>query len=211
MTRLLALAAVLLVAPAAARAQGGEPATITAEPIVLSHAGATGGAMPADTTADTATPEALLAALYDVISGPAGQPRDWARFRRLFAADGRLVALGRRPDGVIVQRTLTPDDYVRASGDFLVASGFTERETHRVIHRYGHVAHVFTAYEGTFSTDGTPGSVKGVNSVQMIETGGRWRILMVLWNDEATAGAPVPASVDRSTRICRWNARYRQR
>ena len=199
--RALAAAAALFTVPAIAsthlaRAQNGEPATIADEPVVLMQGAAAAAAALPDSVADTASPEALVAALYDVISGPAGQPRDWARFRRLFTSDGRLLALGRRPDGTIGQSTLTPDDCVTRSGAFLVAAGFTERETHRVIHRYGHVAHVFTAYEGTFTNEGQPGVVRGVNSVQMVETGGRWRVLMVLWNDEATAGESVPASFE---------------
>lgn len=176
----------LVAAPALVHAQSRGPAEIAGDIAVA----------VVDSVADTATPEALVAALYDTISGPVGQARDWARFRRLFASDGRLVALGRRPDGTIAKRSFTPDDYVTRNGSFLVTNGFTERETHRVMHRYGHVVHVFSAYEGTFTQNGTPGVVRGVNSIQLVETGGRWRILTVLWNDEATAGEPVPASFD---------------
>src|ERR1700734_1099153 len=42
---------------------------------------------------DVDTLEHLLASLYDVISGPAGKPRDWDRFRSLFLPDGRLGAI----------------------------------------------------------------------------------------------------------------------
>ena len=38
---------------------------------------------PAAKPADVASPDAILAATYDVISGPAG-PRDWDRFNSLF-------------------------------------------------------------------------------------------------------------------------------
>lgn len=198
MRRIAFAALSLLAAPALVYAQGtATTATAVVAPAEISGeiGFATSAAVP-DSIADAASPEALVAALYDAISGPVGHARDWARFRRLFAPDGRLVALGRRPDGTIVQRTLTPDDYVNGSGAFLTQSGFTERETHRVMHRYGHVVHVFSAYEGTFTREGQPGTVRGVNSIQLVETGGRWRVLTVLWNDEATAGAPVPASFD---------------
>ena len=33
---------------------------------------------------DVASPDAIIAAAYDVISGPAGQKRDWNRMRSLF-------------------------------------------------------------------------------------------------------------------------------
>ena len=40
--------------------------------------------------ADVASPDAILAATYDVISGPATQKRDWDRFRSLFIPGARL-------------------------------------------------------------------------------------------------------------------------
>ena len=49
--------------------------------------------------ADSASSEAIIAALYDVISGPAGQARDWDRFRGLFAIGARLLPAAPRPDG----------------------------------------------------------------------------------------------------------------
>jgi hypothetical protein len=39
---------------------------------------------------DVDTVDHLVASLYDVVSGPAGQ-RDWDRFRALFVPDGRLA------------------------------------------------------------------------------------------------------------------------
>ena len=51
--------------------------------------------------ADTASPEAIIAALYEVISGPAGQARDWDRFRGLFAVGARLLPAAPRTDGSV--------------------------------------------------------------------------------------------------------------
>ena len=48
---------------------------------------------------DTTSPDAIIAALYDVISGPAGQARDWDRFRGLFAR--RAARPGRAEAGRI--------------------------------------------------------------------------------------------------------------
>src|SRR6202034_4850851 len=39
---------------------------------------------------DVDTVDHLMAALYDVISGPMGKQREWERFRSLFLPDGRL-------------------------------------------------------------------------------------------------------------------------
>ena len=46
--------------------------------------------------------DAIVAALYDVISGPIGQQRDWDRMRNLFVPGARLIPAiyrpGQRPD-----------------------------------------------------------------------------------------------------------------
>jgi hypothetical protein len=47
--------------------------------------------------ADVQSVDGIVAALYDVISGAAGKPRDWDRMRSLFAPEGRLMAVGARP------------------------------------------------------------------------------------------------------------------
>ena len=68
--------------------------------------------------ADVASIDALLRAVYNVISGDAGQPRDWDRFRTLFYKDARLIPSGKNAQtGAVGARTLSPEDYVkRASG-----------------------------------------------------------------------------------------------
>ncbi len=45
---------------------------------------------PAD-PADVESVDAIIAAVYDVISGPAGQERDWDRMRSLFIPGARLI------------------------------------------------------------------------------------------------------------------------
>src|SRR6202453_303021 len=67
----------------------------------------------AKNASDVDSVDHLVAALYNVISGPAGQPRDWDRFRSLFLPDGRLGAIRpdtaeRKSDAVF----LSPDMYV---------------------------------------------------------------------------------------------------
>src|SRR4051794_34368366 len=89
----------------------------------------TPAAAPAN-PADVATMDAIVASLYDVISGPAG-PRNWDRFRSLFAPGARLIATGVRPTGEVVSRVMTPDDYAQRNGSFFEKNGFFERELSR--------------------------------------------------------------------------------
>ena len=44
---------------------------------------------------DVATPDAIIKAMYDTISGPAGK-RNWYRERSLFLDGARLIPIGKR-------------------------------------------------------------------------------------------------------------------
>src|SRR5205807_1162699 len=69
---------------------------------------------------DVNSVEAILAATYDVISGPASKKRDWDRFRSLFYPGARLIPAGKRPNETEIRaRVLSPDEYVERSAPFL--------------------------------------------------------------------------------------------
>ena len=62
---------------------------------------------------DAATIDAILNALYDVLSGPAGQPRDWDRLRSLFLPDARIIPVVSTPGEPARARLLTIEDFIR--------------------------------------------------------------------------------------------------
>ena len=110
-------------------------------------------AMPQADSADVASPEAIVAAAYDVISGPAG-PRDWDRFRSLFGEGARLIPTGCNPETKACgARVLSPDDYVQTAGAYFNDNGFFERGIHNEVERYGLIAHVFSTYESRHAAD----------------------------------------------------------
>ena len=51
----------------------------------------TGGTVPTADPADVSSVDAIIAAIYDVVSGPAGEERGWNRFRSLFDSEARLI------------------------------------------------------------------------------------------------------------------------
>jgi len=104
-------------------------------------------ATPAARPADVATVDGIVAALYDVISGTAGQPRDWDRMRSLFAPEGRLMAVGARPEGVYALRAMTVEDYIARNAKAFATMGFFEREAARSTETFGQIVHVFSTYE----------------------------------------------------------------
>lgn len=149
--------------------------------------------VPAAAPADVATPEAIVAALYDVISGDAGVERDWDRFRSLFHPTGRLSPSGMNREGQGVVRSITPEDYIARSGPLLVGEGFHEREVARRTERFGHIAHVWSTYESLHSLSDPQPFARGINSIQLFHDGTRWWVISVYWQGE-TPAAPIPAA-----------------
>jgi len=140
--------------------------------------------------ADVATVETLLAAVYDVISGPAGQVRDWPRFHGLFHAErGRMMASRAAREMVAGAPTrelvhLSPAEYEARSGPVLEARGFFERQIAARVETFGDIAHVFSTYEARTTLDGDV-IARGVNSFQLWWDGTRWWVLSILWCTES--------------------------
>ena len=97
--------------------------------------------------ADVESVDGIVAALYEVISGPAGKPRDWDRMRSLFAPEGRLMAVGARPDTSYVLRAMSVDDYIARNSKAFATMGFFEREAARTSETFGQIVHVFSTCE----------------------------------------------------------------
>src|SRR5262249_50713280 len=103
---------------------------------------------PAAKAEDVATLDAILAALYDVISGPKGKPRDWDRMRGLFAPGARLIpCLPKDSRGKVATRVHTVEEFIARAAPASEQRGFFEREVARRVDRFGHVAQVFSTYE----------------------------------------------------------------
>jgi DNA-binding beta-propeller fold protein YncE len=140
---------------------------------------------------DVASVDAILAALYDVISGPAGQKRDWDRFRGLFAPGARLVPTGRRQDGTRVIRVISPEEYATTIGPQLEAGGFFEREIGRVTESFGNVTHAFSAYDSKRTLADPQPFARGINSIQLVHDGTRYWVLSIFWDSERP-DMPIP-------------------
>jgi hypothetical protein len=181
MHRLTQLGLALAFAAPAALAQQAAPATPTA---VAPPAAPAAASMPAAKAADVASIDAIIAAVYDVISGPAGAPRDWDRMRSLFAPEGRMGAMVARPDGSYVLRAMSPDDYIARNTKAFGTMGFFETEKARTMETFGQIAHVFSTYEARHAKEDAKPFMRGINSIQLINDGKRWYVLNLIWQAE---------------------------
>src|SRR6476659_1884906 len=130
--------------------------------------------------ADVSTLDGIMKAVYDVISGDAGKPRDWDRFRSLFHKDARLIPSGKNAQtGVIAANALTPEQYVTRVEPFFAKEGCYERELARHVDTYGNIAQVFSTYQSFHSpSDKTP-FMRGINSFQLFNDGKRWWVVTI--------------------------------
>jgi hypothetical protein len=146
---------------------------------------------PAANPADVSSPDAILGVLYDVISGTAGQKRDWNRFRSLFLPSARLIPTSQNPAGGERAQTLTPDDYVARAGAYFEKNGFFEKEVARKAERFGGIMQIFSTYESRHSAADVAPFARGINSVQLFFDGSRWWIVTVFWQEERPS-YPLP-------------------
>ena len=147
----------------------------------------TAAKVPAD-PADVESIDAIMAAVYDVISGPAGELRDWDRMRSLVADGARLMPTFVNPQGVRGMNVWSVDDYIDRAGPWLEENGFFETEIGRVTEQFGNVVHLMSAYDSRWKEDDPEPFTRGVNSFQLWNDGERWWILSIFWEDERTAG-----------------------
>ena len=140
---------------------------------------------------DVGSVDAIVASLYNVISGPAGEKRNWPRMRTLFIREAKMMATNIRPDGSIGKKVMSVEDYIASSGPMLEKTGFFEREIGRKTEQYGNIVHVFSSYDSKRKADDEKPFMRGINSIQLWNDGSRWWIISILWQSE-NEKMPIP-------------------
>jgi len=140
--------------------------------------------------ADVSSLDGIIAAFYDVVSGPAGEARDWARDSTLYLPGVRFVVVSRDEGGHLAAGNFDHGTWATASSGSL-EQGFYEQEIHRVTRRFGPITDVFSTYVWRTTEDGPAGG-RGINSIQLFDDGERWWITGAIWTSEEP-GNPIPA------------------
>ena len=142
--------------------------------------------------ADLAGIDTAIRGVYEVISGPPGQKRDFDRMRSLFAPGATLKAIG--PKGL---RGGSLEDYIARNAAILERDGFTERELGRRVELWGGLATAWSAYDGRTAN----GSFheRGINSFQLVKVDGKWLVASILWQEE-TPENPLPAELIKGSK-----------
>lgn len=137
------------------------------------------------------TLDSTIKTLYAVISGEKGEKRNWKQFKFLFKPDAKLIPSGKDKSGNYKVRYMSPDDYIKGSGKWLVKNGFFEKEIHRKVDAFGNITQVFSTYESFYTeADSTP-FMRGINSIQLLNDGKRWWVINIYWTQESE-DFPIP-------------------
>lgn len=191
-------AASLLALNLAPAASAAEPASVPAS-VATSYAvavqdnplGANAACGMGEPDSASRSPETLVRALYEVVTGAAGAKKDWARMANLFAP-GAIVTTTTHRGGAFLADPQTPAQFAALNERLLGQRNFYEREVTQRIESFGHIAHAWSTYETRDQPDG-PVRVRGVNAFQLLNDGQRWCILSLTWDAE-TAAHPLPAA-----------------
>jgi len=187
--RSLALITILALAiPATAQTAAPAPAPKPMPASIATHPDWPAAKNPADVD----TIDHLMASLYDVISGPAGQQRDWDRFRSLFLPDARMgvirpatPATADKPafkgDAIL----FTPDSYVERDDPYFKANPFYEHGIANRIETFGNLTSVWSTYESRKAPSDTKPFERGINTLQIVHARGRYWIANIMWDDES--------------------------
>ena len=137
---------------------------------------------------DVESIEAIVAAAYDVISGPAGKKCDWKRERSLFISGARLIPTAvdaGRNDVDLAPQVLDVDAYIARVQSYFATTGFYEKEVARRVEQFGQIAHVWSTYESRHDPNDAEPFMRGINSIQLFNDGSRWWILSIYWQHES--------------------------
>lgn len=156
-------------------------------PAIHSQSNITAPVSTAEVCLPSTTLEELTKALDDAVSGPGNKDRTC--LRQLVLPDARLTPIRKTESGGFEPRMLTLDDWINAVAK-RGSDAFYERQVKVRAESYGHFAHLWSTYAIRPTPDGKA-EVTGINSVQAVFDGARWRVLSILWELDTTAG-PVP-------------------
>jgi len=134
---------------------------------------------------DVTSIDAIIDAYYDVVSGPASAPWEFERDKNLHNPDALIVKID--PKGDVDAHSLE-GEYVpillEPRGDFY------EVELSRITQRYENMAQVWSTYEIRSDPD-VPSDVRGISSIMLYRSEGRWWIAS--WISQSETKNQIPA------------------
>ncbi len=119
---------------------------------------------------DVKSIDSIIKAYYDVFSGSKDDPWQFERDKYLHAPDAMITRIDE--DGIATSHSLEAE-YVTVLS--VPREDFYEIELHRIVNTYGNLAQIWSTFE-IRTNPKVPSSLRGVNSIELYFSEGRWWI-----------------------------------
>lgn len=136
---------------------------------------------------DVETIDGLMKAVYEIVSGKKGEPRQWERDRYIHHPK---AVYSFPPRGGGKQLVYTLKEFHALTDDVTNKEDFFEYEIARKVTTFGNMATIWSSYETRESPNG-PAVARGINSIQVYFDGDRWWITSFAFDRESTEN-PLP-------------------
>ena len=126
--------------------------------------------------------DVVLKALYESISFKSGGSPDLVKLKSLFVDGARLI----RADKENIAQ-MSVDDFIqnyKGRIDNGEIKEFSEFEISRKTDNFGRIMQVFSTYGTDFKTAEGRLTMRGINSIQLIEVDNEWKVATILWYPE---------------------------
>ncbi len=128
---------------------------------------------------DVETPQSLIDAYYETISGPIGEQRDFDRFRNLFHPQARLIYSYWNQQSQKAELMIFNTEEFIEKLDYLDKKGFYEFELYNRIEKYNTITQAFSTYE--YKTEDKTIAGRGITSYELFYDGNRYWIMSMFW------------------------------
>lgn len=127
--------------------------------------------------------------LYTSIKLSEEDSPDWDLLRSLFMDGAHLIHVTETEVYKMSLEDFISNYQEQINNGSLTA--FKEYEIHRTEESFGNIVHVFSTYEAAFTTPDSNSKTRGINSIQLMKTENKWKIVSIIWFDE-NENHPIP-------------------
>jgi hypothetical protein len=139
---------------------------------------------------DSESIDLLTADLYAAISFRPGEEPNLEKLKSLFLLPGVLI--NNNGEVPVVWDVAAFSETYRQQIAAGAVHSFMEEEIIDRTELFGAIAHRFSTYQARFRGEPAEAVIQGINSIQFIKTGGAWRVVSIIWNDQQE-DRPLPA------------------
>jgi len=137
---------------------------------------------------DVLTIEGIINAFYEVVSGEAGEKRQWERDLSIHNPNAIYSYLD-DVNGELKQVTMSLKDFHKETDEMVMKTAFYESEINREVRIFGNIAHVWSTYETRLVRNGSLAR-RGINSIQLFFDKGKWSIVSLIFERERAEKIP---------------------